>query len=101
MHIPASAEVHGTYSTPPSPPSSDLHLHHITIVTKSSMVYNLTNRNVLVTGGSRGLGAVTVERFAKEGANIVVNYLSSKEAAEELVLRIKSTYGVRAVAIGA
>ncbi|KAA8895179.1 hypothetical protein FN846DRAFT_900682 [Sphaerosporella brunnea] len=65
------------------------------------MVYDLKSRNVLVTGGSRGLGALTVERFAKEGCNIVVNYVSATSAAEALVANITNTYGVKSVAIQA
>jgi NAD(P)-dependent dehydrogenase (short-subunit alcohol dehydrogenase family) len=65
------------------------------------MVYDLKSRNVLVTGGSRGLGAVIVERFAKEGANIVINYISSASAAEALTQNITLTYGIKAVAIRA
>ncbi|KAF8248320.1 short chain dehydrogenase [Wilcoxina mikolae CBS 423.85] len=65
------------------------------------MVYDLKNRNVLVTGGSRGLGALTAERFAEEGANVVINYASSASAAEELAEKLKVTYGVQAAAIQA
>lgn len=39
---------------------------------------------VLVTGGSRGLGASTVLRFASEGANVVINYANDKDAAEKV-----------------
>jgi len=39
---------------------------------------------VVVTGGSRGLGAATATRFAQEGANIVINYAQHKAAAEGL-----------------
>jgi NAD(P)-dependent dehydrogenase (short-subunit alcohol dehydrogenase family) len=63
------------------------------------MVYDLKNRNVLVTGGSRGLGAEAAKRFAGEGCNIVVNYVSSTEVAEELAKGLMAGYGVKAVAI--
>jgi len=63
------------------------------------MVYDLKNRNVLVTGGSRGLGAEAAKRFAGEGCNIVVNYVSSTEIAEELAKGLTARYGVKAVAI--
>ena len=39
---------------------------------------------VLVTGGARGLGLAITQALIAEGARIVVNYLSSKETAEEL-----------------
>lgn len=45
---------------------------------------NLSNQVVLVTGGSRGLGASIVRAFAKQGAKVVVNYFSSEEKAFKL-----------------
>lgn len=44
----------------------------------------LSQQVVLVTGGARGLGAHLVRAFLNEGARVVINYLSSKEAAQEL-----------------
>jgi len=38
--------------------------------------------NVLVTGGSRGIGRAIVLRFAAPGVKIVLNYLQNVEAAE-------------------
>ncbi|MDQ0113142.1 3-oxoacyl-[acyl-carrier protein] reductase [Paenibacillus harenae] len=38
---------------------------------------------VLITGGSRGIGAAIAIRFAAEGVNIVIHYLHSHEAANE------------------
>lgn len=40
---------------------------------------------VLVTGGARGLGAEITRAFINEGARVVINYLSSEKAANELV----------------
>ena len=48
------------------------------------MPYSLKGRNVLVTGGSRGLGALVCEKFAEEGANITINYVSSEGSAKEV-----------------
>ena len=39
---------------------------------------------MLVTGGSRGLGALVCEKFAEEGANIMINYVSSEDSAKEV-----------------
>lgn len=61
------------------------------------MSISLKNKNVLVTGGSRGLGAATVERFAAEGCNVVINYLSAIDRAEALAGKVRETWGVRAV----
>lgn len=44
---------------------------------------------VLITGSSRGIGKATAIAFAEEGANIIVNYVNNKEAAESTVSEIK------------
>lgn len=41
-------------------------------------------KSVLVLGGSRGIGAAIVRRFAKEGAQVTFTYAGSRQAAEEL-----------------
>lgn len=42
------------------------------------------DKTVLVLGGSRGIGAAVVRRFATEGAKIKFTFSSSKDAAEKL-----------------
>lgn len=53
------------------------------------MPYSLKGRKVLVTAGSRGLGAVICEKFADEGAHIMVNYVSREDRAAEVVQKVK------------
>lgn len=53
---------------------------------------------MLVTGAGRGIGAAIALRAAKEGYRAAVNYQNSKEAAEEVVRKIRSGGG-EAVAI--
>src|SRR5438552_801811 len=55
---------------------------------------------VLITGSSRGIGRAMAIAFAKEGANVVVNYLKEKESADEVVKQIKNL-GSDAIAIQA
>lgn len=46
---------------------------------------------VLVLGGSRGIGAAIVRRFASEGAAVTFSYAGSREAAEKLASETGST----------
>lgn len=45
---------------------------------------NFAGKNVLVSGSSRGIGAVLVRAFAREGANVGINYRSSGDEARRL-----------------
>ena len=45
---------------------------------------DFTGKNVLVLGGSRGIGAAIVRRFAKGGGEVAFTYAGSKEAADAL-----------------
>ncbi|KAL6901149.1 hypothetical protein GGI43DRAFT_404134 [Trichoderma evansii] len=56
------------------------------------MPYSLKGRNVLVTGGSRGLGAVICKKFAEEGANVAINYVSDSAAAQKLADALTKDY---------
>ncbi|MFD2613069.1 elongation factor P 5-aminopentanone reductase [Paenibacillus gansuensis] len=55
---------------------------------------------VLITGGSRGIGASIAKRFASVGMNVVIHYLQSHESANE-VARSCLEYGVRVLTISA
>lgn len=53
---------------------------------------NFLNKVVLVTGSSRGIGRSIAVKFAKEGANVIINYKSSDKEAEAIT-EIISSYG--------
>lgn len=55
---------------------------------------------VLVTGGSRGIGRAISLKFASEGADVIINYLRKRSAAEETAEEIRA-YGVRAYTVKA
>jgi glucose 1-dehydrogenase len=60
----------------------------------------LKGKNALVTGSSRGIGRGIALRFAQEGANVAINYVGAKDAAEE-VQRAVEACGVRSVILPA
>lgn len=59
------------------------------------------NKTVLITGASRGVGSATAEIFAKNGYNIVINYLTSQKSAENLKIYLEKTYHVEILAFQA
>ncbi len=55
---------------------------------------------LVITGGSRGIGAATARRAAQKGWAVCVNYNASKDAAQKVVSDIVADGG-QAVAVGA
>ncbi|MDZ7624944.1 MAG: SDR family NAD(P)-dependent oxidoreductase [Ignavibacteriaceae bacterium] len=46
---------------------------------------SLQNKNVLVTGGSRGIGKACVELFLQAGANVAFTFQSAKNEADKVI----------------
>ncbi len=53
----------------------------------------LEGKVALVTGSSQGIGQAIVLRLAQEGANVVINYRSHPEGAEETLAKVKEAGG--------
>lgn len=61
---------------------------------------SLAGKRALVTGSSRGIGADTVNYFAKAGAKVVVNFRNKEARAQKIVDAIIANGG-EAIAVGA
>lgn len=59
----------------------------------------MSNKVVLITGASRGIGAATARVFAQKYYNVVINYNSSKEEAERLKEELENNYNIKAFTI--
>lgn len=64
------------------------------------MSMKLEGKKAIVTGGSRGIGKAIALLFAKEGADVLVNYHSNDAAARETVAEIEKL-GRKGVAVAA
>jgi NAD(P)-dependent dehydrogenase (short-subunit alcohol dehydrogenase family) len=63
------------------------------MIPKTSDLLDFTEKTVVVTGASQGLGSGIARRFAEAGANVVVHYRGSEEGANSVVETIKSHGG--------
>ena len=47
-------------------------------------------KNIIVTGGSRGIGKCLVENLAREGHNVILNYNKSEKQAKKIQNDLKA-----------
>ncbi len=55
----------------------------------------MSNKVVLVTGGTRGTGEAIVRDFASKGYDVIINFLNSLGKAENLKLELEGKYGIK------
>lgn len=55
---------------------------------------DLKGKRVLITGGSRGIGAAAARLFAEFGVHVAIGYRSRKPDADDLVASLKQEFGV-------
>ena len=65
------------------------------------MELNLRGKTAIVTGGSRGLGATVCARLARDGVNVLLTYVSSREKSESLAAELAAKHRVHAEAFRA
>jgi NAD(P)-dependent dehydrogenase (short-subunit alcohol dehydrogenase family) len=59
----------------------------------------LAGRNALITGGDSGIGRAAAIAYAREGANVAINYLPAEEPDAREVVRLIQAAGRKAVAL--
>nr|WP_041474621.1 glucose 1-dehydrogenase [Erwinia sp. Ejp617] len=64
------------------------------------MYTDLQGKVAAVTGSSRGIGAALVTRLVEEGMNVVINYHSNKEEAQELADKLNALNSGKAIIFG-
>lgn len=57
--------------------------------------------NVLITGGSGGIGTALCVGFAKAGCDVAIHYHHKREQAEQLAVTLAKSYGVQTIAVQA
>src|SRR4051812_3101975 len=89
--VPASRAATPPSSTPRSRPATsclDPGLMAVTVTTRRRGEETMTGI-LVVTGGSRGIGAATVRLAASKGWDVCVNYLRDESSAEAIAAEVR------------
>jgi glucose 1-dehydrogenase len=65
----------------------------VTAAPRTKGLQGIEGKNVLVTGGSSGIGQAIAVRFAEYGANVAINYLRQPEEAAETEEQVQACVG--------
>ena len=63
------------------------------------MTDSYNKKTVLVTGSSRGIGAATADYFARNGFNVVINYVSNRDRANDMKNELEFKYNTKVLII--
>jgi len=56
----------------------------------------MSNKTLVITGATKGIGKACAYRFAKEGINIAFTYNSNEESAKEIAADLEAKFGIKA-----
>ncbi|MEA2017213.1 MAG: enoyl-ACP reductase [Campylobacterota bacterium] len=56
----------------------------------------MSNKTLVITGATKGIGKATAYRFAKEGINIAFTYNSNEDSAKEIAADLETKFGIKA-----
>ena len=63
-----------------------------------SQIIDFSDKTLVISGGTRGIGKAIVYTFAKAGANVAFTYNSNADLANEIVKDLENTYKIKAKA---
>ncbi|MBD3841335.1 MAG: enoyl-ACP reductase [Campylobacterales bacterium] len=56
----------------------------------------MSNKTLVITGATKGIGKACAYRFAKEGINVAFTYNSNEESAKQIAQDLEATYDIKA-----